>query len=108
MMNAEVRRQFRINSAFRIQHSALHALGFFFLLSVAWTWPLVTRLSSRIPHDVGDPLLNAWILWWNTQAVPFTEAWWSPPFFYPMPGGFALSEHLAGVALFTAPLHVPA
>jgi hypothetical protein len=83
----------------------LHALGFFFLLSIAWTWPLVTRLSSRIPHDVGDPLLNAWILWWNTQAVPFTEAWWSPPIFYPMAGAFALSEHLAGVALFTAPLH---
>ena len=65
----------------------------------------MTRLSSRIPHDVGDPLLNAWILWWNTQAVPFTEAWWSPPFFYPMAGAFALSEHLAGLALFTAPLH---
>ncbi|MEX1129095.1 MAG: hypothetical protein WEB50_11060 [Vicinamibacterales bacterium] len=90
----------------RLHHSALRALGFFFLLTIAWTWPLVTRLSSRIPHDVGDPLLNTWILWWNTQAVPFTEAWWSPPFFYPMAGAFALSEHLAGVALFTAPLHV--
>ena len=32
------------------------------------------------------PLLNTWILWWNTQAVPFTDAWWSPPVFYPMPG----------------------
>lgn len=78
---------------------------FFLLLALAWTWPLVTRLSWRIPHDPGDPLLNAWILWWNTQAVPFTEAWWSPAIFYPMPGAFALSEHLAGIALFTAPLH---
>jgi hypothetical protein len=83
----------------------LPALGFFFLLAMAWTWPLVTRLSWRVPNDLGDPLLNAWILWWNTQAVPFTEAWWSPPVFYPMKGAFALSEHLAGVALFTAPLH---
>ncbi len=76
----------------------------FLLLALAWTWPLVTRLSWRIPHDLGDPLLNTWILWWNSQAVPFTSAWWSPPVFYPMAGSFALSEHLAGVALFTAPL----
>jgi hypothetical protein len=85
---------------FRIQHSAL----FFLLLAVAWSWPLATRLSWRLPHDPGDPLLNTWILWWNTHAVPFSEAWWSPPVFYPMRGSFALSEHLAGVALFTAPL----
>ncbi len=62
------------------------------------------RLTSRIPHDLGDPLLNAWILWWNTQAVPFTERWWNAPFFYPVPGALALSEHLFGIALFTAPL----
>src|SRR5688500_14842991 len=77
---------------------------FFLVLALAWTWPLVTRLSWRIPHDPGDPLLNTWILWWNTQALPFTETWWSPPVFYPMRGSFALSEHLAGIALFTAPL----
>lgn len=79
--------------------------GFFLALSLAWTWPLVTRLSWRIPHDPGDPVLNTWILWWNTQAVPFTAAWWNPPVFFPMPGALALSEHLAGIALFTAPLH---
>lgn len=87
---------------FTISHSGL----LFLVLAVAWTWPLITRLSSRIPHDLGDPLLNAWILWWNTQAAPFTEAWWNPPIFYPMKGAFALSEHLAGVAIVTAPLHV--
>src|SRR5918993_1701197 len=77
----------------------------FLVLALAWTWPLVTRLSLRIPHDPGDPLLNTWILWWSTQAVPFTEAWWNAPVFYPMPGSFALSEHLFGIAIFTAPLH---
>ncbi len=87
---------------FKIQHSAL----LFLLLALAWSWPLVTRLSWRIPHDPGDPLLNTWILWWSTQALPFTERWWSAPVFYPMTGSFALSEHLIGVALFTAPLHL--
>lgn len=51
-------------------------------------------------------MLNTWILWWNTQRLPFTDAWWSPPVFFPMPGAFALSEHLAGIAIFTTPLQL--
>ena len=84
---------------------AWHSAWFFLVLALAWTWPLVTRLSWQIVHHPGDPLLNAWILWWNTQAVPFTDAWWSPAVFHPLAGAFALSEHLAGIAVFTAPLH---
>jgi hypothetical protein len=74
------------------------------VLTIAWTWPLSANLSRRVPHDTGDPVLNTWILWWNTQALPFTERWWSPPVFFPLPGTFALSEHLAGIALFTTPM----
>ena len=84
----------------------LWALGAFLLLAVAWTWPLARQISWRVPHDPGDPVLNTWILWWNTQALPFTAAWWSPPIFFPMPGAFALSEHLAGIAVFTTPLQL--
>jgi len=57
-----------------------------------------------VAFDPGDPFLNTWILWWNAQAVPFTEKWWSPPIFYPMRGALALSEHLAGIGFFTTPL----
>jgi hypothetical protein len=71
---------------------------------MVWTWPLSTHLASRVAFDPGDPFLNTWILWWNAQAVPFTERWWNAPIFYPMPGALALSEHLAGIALFTTPL----
>jgi len=76
----------------------------FLLLSVAWTWPLATRLTTRIPHDPGDPILNTWILWWNAQAVPFTDAWWNAPVFFPMHDALALSEHLAGLSIFSTPL----
>lgn len=89
---------------FEVRRSALLPLLLFLLLAIAWTWPLATRLSSRIAHDPGDPVLNTWILWWNSQALPFSERWWSPPIFYPMTGALALSEHLAGIAVFTAPL----
>ncbi len=74
------------------------------LLSVVWTWPLATRLTSRVAHDAGDPILNTWILWWNAQAVPFSQAWWDAPLFFPMRNGLALSEHLAGLSPFSTPL----
>ena len=83
---------------------SLAVLALFATLSVVWTWPLVTHLSSRVAFDPGDPFLNTWILWWNAQAVPFTERWWNPPIFYPMRGALALSEHLAGIGFFTTPL----
>ena len=67
---------------------------------------MASRLTSRVPHDLGDPVLNTWILWWNTQALPLTDRWWSPPVFFPAAGMFALSEHLLGISLFTAPLQL--
>ena len=76
----------------------------FVALAIAWTWPLAAHVTSRIPHDPGDSVLNIWLLWWNAHAVPFSAAWWSPPFFYPMAGALALSEHLAGLAIVTTPL----
>ncbi len=79
-------------------------LAAFLALAVFWTWPLAPHLSSRIAHDPGDPVLNTWILWWNAQALPFTDRWWSPPIFHPMTGALALSEHLAGIAIITTPL----
>ncbi len=82
------------------------ALGAFLLGAVVWTWPLARYLTSRVPHDPGDPLLNIWLVWWNAQAVPFTDRWWSPPIFHPMPGALALSEHLAGIAIITTPLQL--
>jgi hypothetical protein len=73
-------------------------------LAVFWTWPLARHLSSRIPHDPGDPVLNAWLLWWNAHAVPFTTRWRSPPIFFPMNGALALSAHLAGISVIATPL----
>ena len=76
----------------------------FSALAIIWTWPLTAGLSSRILSDPGDPILNTWILWWNTQRLPFTEAWWNAPFMAPMPGAFALSEHLVGLSVFATPM----
>ena len=85
---------------------ALRTFAAFLALAVVWTWPLARHLSSRIPHDRGDPILNTWLLWWNAQAIPFTERWWNPPIFYPMRGALALSEHLAGIGIISTPVQL--
>jgi hypothetical protein len=80
------------------------AAAAYFALTVVYTWPLPIRLADGVIHDAGDPLLNAWILWWNTQALPLTATWWNAPMFYPAAGTFAFSEHLLGLAPISSPL----
>jgi hypothetical protein len=82
----------------------LLALAGYTTLTLIVTWPLALRLSSVVPHDAGDPLLNTWILWWNAYTMPLTERWWSPPMFWPMRGAMALSEHMLGLSLVATPL----
>ena len=87
-------------------HAAAWVLAatFYVMLAVAHTWPLVTQLSDVLPHDLGDPGLNAWIIWWNAQAVPLTERWWNAPIFFPSSGVLAFSETLLGLLPITAPI----
>jgi hypothetical protein len=82
----------------------LLALAGYSALTLVVTWPLVLRITSVLPHDAGDPLLNAWILWWNADALPLTERWLNAPMFWPMKGAIVLSEHLLGLSLVATPL----
>jgi len=80
------------------------ATGVYAALTLAYCWPLAARLGRGVAHDAGDPILNAWILWWTTQAVPLTAHWWNAPIFWPASGTLAFSEHLLGLAPIAAPL----
>ena len=82
----------------------LAATGAFVALTVLYLWPLPANLLHGVAHDLGDPILNAWILWWTTKAVPLSAHWWNAPIFYPASGTLAFSEHLLGLAPVTAPL----
>jgi hypothetical protein len=73
-------------------------------LAILLTWPLVLRLSSTVPHDIGDPLLSTAILWWNAHVLPFTDRWWNGFAFYPAPGFLAMSDPRLGESLFATPL----
>jgi hypothetical protein len=75
-------------------------------LTIALTWPLPRHPASLVPNDVGDPLLNTYLLSWNASAIPLTERWWNLPQFYPIPGVMAYSEHLLGLSLIATPIIV--
>ncbi len=74
-------------------------------LAVAATFPLILHLTTHLPNDLGDPVLNAWILWWDATAIRhgFTHVWDAPSYF-PYLHTLAYSDHLLGLALFTAPI----
>lgn len=80
------------------------AAGFYVGVTLVQTWPLALRLPRVLPHDLGDPLLNAWILWWNAHTIPFTSAWWNAPAFWPSSGALAFSEVLLGFTPLTSPI----
>lgn len=81
------------------------ASAFYLVLAVVLTWPLTAQLSTAVPNDLGDPLLNAWLLWWNAQTVPLTAAWWDSPAFFPAEATLTFSEHLAGISPLSTPLY---
>ena len=73
------------------------AAGLYLLLTIALTWPLLLHPGSRVPNDLGDSLLNMFLLGWNAREVPFSPHWWNLPMFFPIPGALAFSEHLLGL-----------
>jgi len=84
---------------------ALLAFGSYLAVVVVLAFPLITRLGTVVSSDLGDPVLNAWILWQNATTLPFTDAWWSPAVLHPTPNVLAYSEHLFGISLLSTPVY---
>jgi F5/8 type C domain-containing protein len=66
--------------------------------------PVVAHLTTRIPHDLGDPLLSMTLLWWTAHVTPLTERWWNGFAFWPGTGMMAFSDHRLGESLIASPL----
>ena len=69
-------------------------------------------LGSDVPGDLGDPLLNMWILAWGAEHVPKLlvgaiswSEFWNANIFAPDPLALALSEHLFGQTLQILPVY---
>ena len=84
---------------------AAAVLGGLLAVAIAATYPLILHPATRLPNDLGDPVLNAWILWWDATAIGngFRQLWDAPTYF-PYAHTLAYSDHLLGIAVFTAPL----
>jgi hypothetical protein len=102
---------FRLSAAVR-NFSPLSAALTFLVLSVVMTWPLVLGIGSNVPGDLGDSLLNMWILGWGVEHVPalltLQLSWadfWNANIFHPDPLALALSEHLFGQTLQVLPVY---
>ncbi len=80
------------------------AAGGYLLLTLLVFWPLGRHVTTHVPHDLGDPLMSAWILWWNAHVVPFTTTWWNGLNFFPAPGALAYSDHRIGLSLIASPI----
>lgn len=78
----------------------------FLALAAAYTWPLAIRLNTAV-SDLGDPLLNAWILDWVSRALvhhPLTL--FQAPLFHPAKFPLAFSENMIGIAAFVMPFRL--
>jgi len=75
------------------------------LLGVVLTHPLWLHLAAAVPSDIGDPLLNAWTLAWDTHALlTHPTRLFDANIFFPLPNTLAYSEHLLATALLSLPL----
>ena len=65
---------------------ATYVVAGFTAVTLLMTYPLLLSLSDALPSDLGDPLLNAWILAWDAdRLLEGLRGVWQAPFFYPYP-----------------------
>jgi hypothetical protein len=92
--------------------SAWRAALVYTLAAVAMSWPLLPQIHRSMAGDLGDPLLNAWILTWGAKHATAIlggdlgafARWWNANIFHPSPLALAYSEHLTPLVLLGLPV----
>jgi hypothetical protein len=87
--------------------------GLYLAIAIIFTWPLSLGLPRDIPWDLGDSLLNAWILAWDADHIlrfltgdfSALNGFWNANIFHPEPLTLAYSEHLIGQAIQVLPMY---
>jgi len=79
-------------------------LGIYILASVVMGREVLAHLGDSIANDAGDPILTTTILHWVATHLPYTDAWYQFPIFYPSRDTLTFSEHLLGVSVVAAPI----
>ncbi|MEA2398555.1 MAG: hypothetical protein QOK25_2111 [Thermoleophilaceae bacterium] len=67
------------------------------VLALLATWPLALHLGTRVPHDPGDPLLQAWQVAWDGHAALHQPLhFFQANSFWPLKNSLAFSDALIG------------
>ena len=75
------------------------------LLALVVTHPLWLHSADAVPGDIGDPLLNTWIIAWDAHATLTNPLQlFDANIFFPLPNTLAYSEHLLSTAALILPL----
>lgn len=89
------------------------AAAWYAAASLVLTWPLVPGLARDIPWDLGDSILNVWIIQRGADLLlrflggdlAALSGYWNAPIFYPEPLALAYSEHLSAQILQVLPVY---
>ncbi|MBA3488586.1 MAG: hypothetical protein H0T78_03420 [Longispora sp.] len=84
--------------SFSTHEWTLAALGSV-VLAIVMTWPTAVNITTTIPEDIYDPLLEAWQIAWGGHAL-LTDPTnlWNANAFYPDALSLAYSDNLLGYA----------
>jgi len=86
------------------RHTAA-AFAFFVGVALMATYPLLRHPARTIAGGLGDPIILTTVLAWDADRfLHGLRGLWDPPFFFPHRWALAYSEHMLGVAIFTAPV----
>jgi hypothetical protein len=59
-------------------------------IAAVMTHPLAGRMTSSLAENLGDPLLNSWIIGWGSQRLlDGLQGFWQAPIFFPYPDTLA-------------------
>jgi hypothetical protein len=91
----------------------IRAAALYLAVALVFTWPLAAGLTRDIPWDLGDSLLNSWILAWDAERllrflggdIDAIRNFWNANIFYPEPLTLAYSEHLFAQAVQILPVY---
>lgn len=91
---------------------AAHAFVLYLVLSIAATWPLARGLARDVAWDLGDSILNIWILSWDVEQIrrlltgdlSRLRDFFDATIFHPAPLALAYSDHLLPQALQVLPV----
>jgi hypothetical protein len=84
----------------------------YLVMALAATWPLVRGLGRDVPWDLGDSILNMWILSWDGEQIRRIlsgdfgriTTFFDANIFHPAPLALAYSEHLIPQAIQIFPV----